>query len=55
MTDSPIVKSKLCLLCDGTQPHTWNQMHVTNGYTWKPEKGHPKYDLHVRMVKLLNL
>lgn len=55
MTDTPLTKAKLCLLCDGTESHTRNQMHIRNGYTWKPEKGHKDYELHVRMVKLLGL
>jgi len=56
MKDTPETKSKLCLLCDSTAtPHTWDQFHTTNGKTWRPEKGHKDYDLHKRLVKLLEL
>lgn len=54
-TDTPETKAKLCLLCDGTEKHTWNKFHVKNGLCYKPEKGHKDYELHLRMVKLLHI
>lgn len=64
--DDPVTKCKLCLLCaegfaygiDWKYPETGHHqgtMHFTKGKTWEPMKGHPAYELHLRMVKLLEL
>ena len=55
MKDTPLTKAQLCLLCDGTKPHTWNNFHYKNGYYYQPVIGHKDYELHKRMVKLLLL
>lgn len=59
--DTPIQKCQLCPLCADSEEWPYprnghlNDMHFTKGVTWKPEKGHPKYELHIKWSKLLGL
>lgn len=52
---------KLCSLClESTywpfptkDSHKILGLHFTLGKTWRPEKGHKDYELHVRLLKIL--
>lgn len=62
MNDDPITKCKLCLLCMDSSEwpypkngHHLETRHFTKGKTWEPLKEHKDYELHLRMVDLLNL
>ena len=60
--DTPKTKCKLCLLCLESPEfpyddngHGKSQTHHTLSKNWAPTKGHKDYELHLRMVELLNL